>query len=66
MAIQLAVHYFCGEAEMATSTAGSLDLVRMRRIKAIVLSKLGKKRLEADRGNLDESQNVYRTEVQAS
>lgn len=49
MAVQLAVQYFFGEAVMTKSTAGTLDSGRMNRIKAIILSKFGEKRGEADR-----------------
>ena len=49
MAVQLAVHFFFGEAVMARNTAGTLDENKMKRIKAIVISKFGEKRGEADR-----------------
>ena len=48
MAVQLAVHFFFGEAVMARNTAGTLDENKMKRIKAIVISKFGEKRGEAD------------------
>ncbi len=49
MAVQLASHYIFGEASMACHTAGTLEPSRMRRIKAIVISKFGGKRSEADK-----------------
>ena len=49
MVIQLAVQFFFGEAVMIRSIAGSLDDNKMKRIKAIVISKFGEKRGEADR-----------------
>ena len=49
MAVQLAVHFFFGEAVMARNTAGTLDENKMKRIKAIVISKFGEKRGEPDR-----------------
>ena len=49
MAVQLAVQFFFGEAVMAFNTAGSLELSKMNRLKAIIISKFGEKRGEADR-----------------
>ena len=49
MAVQLAVQFSFGEAVMARNTAGTLEDSKMKRIKAIVISKSGEKRGEADR-----------------
>ena len=49
MAAQLAVQFFFGEAVMAHNTAGTLEESKMKRIKAIDISKFGEKRGEADR-----------------
>ena len=49
IAVQLALHYFLGEATMCLHTASTLDTSRMKKIKAIVISKFGAKRSDADR-----------------
>ena len=52
MAVQLAVNHYFGEDVMASSTAGSLDSLKMKLIKTIILSKFGVKKSEADREEL--------------
>ena len=49
MAVQLATLYFFGEDMMAQHTAGTLDAMKMERIKAIVLAKFGEKRSPEDK-----------------
>ncbi len=49
MAVQLASQYFFGKAEMAASTASTLDTTKMDKIKAIVTAKFGPKRSAADK-----------------
>ena len=49
MAVQLAIQFCFGEAVMARNTAGTLEASKMKRIKAIIISKFGEKRGEADR-----------------
>ena len=52
MAVQLEVKHYFGEDVMASNTAGTLDPLKMKSIKTIILSKFGVKKSEADRKDL--------------
>lgn len=49
MAVQLATQFFFGEEAMSKKTADSLDAVKMGRLKAIILAKIGGKRSEENK-----------------